>query len=134
MSPLQAAVILNVKTTADPETIKAAYQAAVMSRHPDRGGSDAAMREVTEAYRILRRGVTVGEPDPAPTPPRDRKRAPMRPPQVPDWFGDLLSEVARPERASELGEIVGGDRVSAVQAGIRAFLMMTGKGKAKGKK
>lgn len=124
MSPQQAAKILGVSLPAGEATVKVAYRRAVFAAHPDRGGSDAAMRRVSEAYEILRGGHD-GSPPPTPTPPprppSDHTQGP-----VPEWIGDLLSEVAQPDRAGELGAIIGADRVDAVQAGIWAFLAMSG--------
>jgi hypothetical protein len=137
MSPIQAAFILDVRTPVDPETLKSAYRRAVLRHHPDRGGDEADMRRVTEAYEVLRGGGEVMDSDPPPRAPRG-PRGPKTGPgihtmqsRVPSWVGDLLHEVSRPERAADLGAIVGADRVSAVRAGIDAFLTLSGQKRKK---
>jgi len=44
---------LGVSKTASPEAIKAAYRAAVMEHHPDRGGSHAIFHKIQKAYDVL---------------------------------------------------------------------------------
>ncbi|TDC48325.1 J domain-containing protein [Jiangella ureilytica] len=45
--------ILDIRPTAGPEEIKAAYHRAARSAHPDAGGTAGMFRLVTEAYRTL---------------------------------------------------------------------------------
>ena len=45
--------LLTVGPDADAETLRAARNKAVMTAHPDHGGSEDALREVLEAYKIL---------------------------------------------------------------------------------
>ena len=125
MSPLAAARVLRVSLPATAEEVKTAYRAAVLRAHPDRGGREEDMRRVNLAYEILKSGSDAPSnptPQSAPPPPGES----TRPGPVPEWIGDLLSEVAQPDRAGELGRIIGRDRVDAVQAGIWAFLAMSG--------
>lgn len=44
----------------DADKLKAAYRAASMKSHPDRGGSNAAMQDVTAAYELLKKHVGTG--------------------------------------------------------------------------
>ncbi|KAI0771664.1 hypothetical protein BD413DRAFT_604422 [Trametes elegans] len=45
--------VLGVARDADAKTIKKAYRKAVMTAHPDKGGSEAKMATVNEAYEVL---------------------------------------------------------------------------------
>jgi len=45
--------VLGVSRDADAKTIKKAYRKAVMKAHPDKGGSEAKMATVNEAYEVL---------------------------------------------------------------------------------
>ena len=45
--------LLGVAKSANPKTIREAYLKAAWIAHPDRGGSDAAMAEVTRANTVL---------------------------------------------------------------------------------
>ncbi|KAL6298802.1 hypothetical protein BKA93DRAFT_809515 [Sparassis latifolia] len=45
--------ILGVARDADTKTIKKAYRKAAMTAHPDKGGSEAKMASVNEAYEVL---------------------------------------------------------------------------------
>ncbi len=45
--------ILQVHPEASFEVIQAAYRRLARQRHPDSGGSDAAMQELNEAYEVL---------------------------------------------------------------------------------
>ncbi|KAH7923197.1 hypothetical protein BV22DRAFT_1036661 [Leucogyrophana mollusca] len=45
--------VLGVARDADPKTIKKAYRKAVLTAHPDKGGSEAKMAAVNEAYEVL---------------------------------------------------------------------------------
>ncbi|OCH93226.1 hypothetical protein OBBRIDRAFT_790394 [Obba rivulosa] len=45
--------VLGVARDADAKTIKKAYRKAVMKAHPDKGGSEAKMATVNEAYEVL---------------------------------------------------------------------------------
>ncbi|EMD31819.1 hypothetical protein CERSUDRAFT_119389 [Gelatoporia subvermispora B] len=45
--------VLGVARDADTKTIKKAYRKAVMKAHPDKGGSEAKMATVNEAYEVL---------------------------------------------------------------------------------
>lgn len=45
--------VLGVSRDADTRTIKKAYRKAAMSAHPDKGGSEAKMASVNEAYEVL---------------------------------------------------------------------------------
>jgi len=45
--------VLGVSRDADERTIKKAYRKAVMKAHPDKGGSEAKMATVNEAYEVL---------------------------------------------------------------------------------
>lgn len=46
--------VLGVPPTASTEEIRAAYRAAARARHPDAGGSVAAMRQLNAAWHVLR--------------------------------------------------------------------------------
>lgn len=46
--------VLNVAKDATVEEIKAAYREAVKKAHPDKGGSDAKIKEVNEAWETLK--------------------------------------------------------------------------------
>lgn len=46
--------VLGVPPTASAEEIRAAYRAAARTRHPDAGGSPAAMRQLNAAWYVLR--------------------------------------------------------------------------------
>ncbi|KAH9853224.1 hypothetical protein C2E23DRAFT_728736 [Lenzites betulinus] len=45
--------VLDVARDADTKAIKKAYRKAVMTAHPDKGGSEAKMAAVNEAYEVL---------------------------------------------------------------------------------
>ncbi|CAG7852732.1 SubName: Full=Related to interferon-induced double-stranded RNA-activated protein kinase inhibitor {ECO:0000313/EMBL:CCA75835.1} [Serendipita indica DSM 11827] len=45
--------VLGVGRDADPKTIKKAYRKAAMNAHPDKGGNEAKMAAVNEAYEVL---------------------------------------------------------------------------------
>ncbi|TFK85863.1 hypothetical protein K466DRAFT_587740 [Polyporus arcularius HHB13444] len=45
--------VLGVARDADTKTIKKAYRKAVLTAHPDKGGSEAKMAAVNEAYEVL---------------------------------------------------------------------------------
>ncbi|KEI40504.1 uncharacterized protein L969DRAFT_335172 [Mixia osmundae IAM 14324] len=45
--------VLNVSRDADKKTIKRAYRKATLKAHPDKGGSQAAMAAVNQAYEVL---------------------------------------------------------------------------------
>ncbi|EJD42377.1 hypothetical protein AURDEDRAFT_115037 [Auricularia subglabra TFB-10046 SS5] len=45
--------VLGVSRDADQKTIKKAYRRAAMTAHPDKGGSEAKMAAVNEAYEVL---------------------------------------------------------------------------------
>ncbi|KAH7903073.1 hypothetical protein BJ138DRAFT_1131510 [Hygrophoropsis aurantiaca] len=45
--------VLGVARDADGKTIKKAYRKAVLTAHPDKGGSEAKMAAVNEAYEVL---------------------------------------------------------------------------------
>ncbi|PCH41800.1 DnaJ-domain-containing protein [Wolfiporia cocos MD-104 SS10] len=45
--------VLGVSRDADTKTIKKAYRKAAMKAHPDKGGSEAKMAAVNEAYEVL---------------------------------------------------------------------------------
>ncbi|KAH7886607.1 hypothetical protein F5I97DRAFT_1019022 [Phlebopus sp. FC_14] len=45
--------VLDVARDADTKTIKKAFRKAAMSAHPDKGGSEAKMATVNEAYEVL---------------------------------------------------------------------------------
>ncbi|KAI0059331.1 TPR-like protein [Artomyces pyxidatus] len=45
--------VLGVSRDADEKTIKKAYRKATMTAHPDKGGSEAKMAVVNEAYEVL---------------------------------------------------------------------------------
>ncbi|KAJ3477994.1 hypothetical protein NLI96_g10079 [Meripilus lineatus] len=45
--------VLGVSRDADSKTIKRAFRKAAMSAHPDKGGSEAKMASVNEAYEVL---------------------------------------------------------------------------------
>ena len=50
--------LLGVDRRANAEEIKRAYHAKARARHPDLGGSAAAMRDLNEAYEVLRDEAT----------------------------------------------------------------------------
>lgn len=45
--------ILEVSVTASPETITAAWKSLAKRHHPDKGGNQARMKEINEAYEVL---------------------------------------------------------------------------------
>lgn len=45
--------VLGISRDADQKTIKKGYRKATMSSHPDKGGSEAKMAAVNEAYEVL---------------------------------------------------------------------------------
>jgi len=45
--------VLDVSRDADAKTIKKAFRKAAMTAHPDKGGSEAKMAAVNEAYEVL---------------------------------------------------------------------------------
>jgi len=45
--------VLGLSRDADTRTIKKAYRKAAMGAHPDKGGSEAKMAQVNEAYEVL---------------------------------------------------------------------------------
>jgi len=45
--------VIGVSRDADPKTIKKAYRKAAKSAHPDKGGSEAKMALLNEAYEVL---------------------------------------------------------------------------------
>ncbi|KAG8694491.1 hypothetical protein FRC11_002160, partial [Ceratobasidium sp. 423] len=45
--------VLGVSRDADEKTIKKAYRKASLKAHPDKGGSEAKMAAVNEAYEVL---------------------------------------------------------------------------------
>lgn len=45
--------VLGVSRDADTATIKKAYRRATLKAHPDKGGSEAAMAAVNEAWEVL---------------------------------------------------------------------------------
>ena len=45
--------MLDVPRDADAKTIKKAFRKAAMKAHPDKGGSEAKMAAVNEAYEVL---------------------------------------------------------------------------------
>lgn len=52
-SPEQAAQILGVAMTADPQLVQQAYRRAARQAHPDGGGSAATFQRVHSAYELL---------------------------------------------------------------------------------
>jgi len=48
---------------ADAAAIKAAYRAAVLKHHPDKGGSDARFKAIKDAYEVLNNSATRAEYD-----------------------------------------------------------------------
>lgn len=81
--------ILQVHPEASPEVIQAAYRRLARQRHPDSGGSDAAMQELNEAYEVLsdpvkRREYDRWYADRRPEAPPEVS-APPPPPSIPTW-------------------------------------------------
>lgn len=58
--------LLDVEADAEPEALKSARNRAMMSAHPDHGGSEDALRRIVEAYAILT-GETKAAPEGAET-------------------------------------------------------------------
>ena len=52
-SPEQAAQILGVALTADPQVVQQAYRRAARQAHPDAGGAAGAFEQVHNAYELL---------------------------------------------------------------------------------
>ena len=52
-TPEQAAQVLGVALTADPQVMTSAYRAAVRRVHPDAGGTAAEFDHVRSAYELL---------------------------------------------------------------------------------
>lgn len=93
MSAREAQVVLGVAPGAHQQDVRQAYLSGVKAAHPDRPGGDAArLREVIEAYGVLR-----GEAAPAPAVPR-----PARP-------------ASRPLEITPAEAMAGGVRVVAVE-------------------
>jgi curved DNA-binding protein len=68
MDSRRARAVLGVRGKPDEATLRAAFRKAVKASHPDRPGGDAArLREVVEAYGLLK-AAPVSQP-PAPPPP-----------------------------------------------------------------
>jgi len=81
--------ILTVSPTADAATMRAAYRAQAHLRHPDRGGSQAAMTELNLAYAVLR--------DPVRRAAYDRDRQPSETTErKPPWTGAAGPPPGRP--------------------------------------
>lgn len=53
MTEQEALKILNLSSKPDPDHLKKVYRSAAMKNHPDRGGSDEAMKQINIAYEIL---------------------------------------------------------------------------------
>ena len=45
--------VLGVARDADEQTLKKAYRQAILTAHPDKGGTDAEFQEVNEAWTVL---------------------------------------------------------------------------------
>ena len=68
MDTRRARAVLGVRGGLDEAALRAAFRTAVKAAHPDRPGGDAALlREVVEAYGLLKAAPT-GEPPPLPAP------------------------------------------------------------------
>jgi len=81
--------ILTVGPRADSTTMRAAYRSQAHIRHPDRGGSQAAMTELNLAYAVLR--------DPAQRAAYDREREQtQRQERTPLWTGAAGPPPGRP--------------------------------------
>ncbi|NBB15233.1 molecular chaperone DnaJ [Caulobacter sp. SLTY] len=69
MDPRRARVVLGLRGPADEAATRAAFRRAVKATHPDRAGGDAArLREVVEAYEVLKTAPSPSPPAPAPRP------------------------------------------------------------------
>ena len=82
--------VLGVPRTADSATIRTAYRAQAHVRHPDRGGTHAAMTQLNVAFHVLR--------DPARRAAYDAERDAARQPQDsrPHWTGAAGPPPGRP--------------------------------------
>jgi curved DNA-binding protein CbpA len=81
--------ILKVRPTADAATMRAAYRSQAYLRHPDRGGSQAAMTELNLAYAVLRDPTRRAAYD------RDRESRERRE-RKPHWTGAAGPPPGRP--------------------------------------
>lgn len=69
MDPRRARAVLGLRGRADETAMRAAFRRAVKATHPDRPGGDAArLREVVEAYEVLKSAPAPAPPPPAPEP------------------------------------------------------------------
>jgi curved DNA-binding protein len=68
----QARAVLGLEAEATAESIRAAFNRAVKTAHPDRGGDPARFRQVLDAYRLLSALVD-------PSPARERRQRPRTP-------------------------------------------------------
>jgi curved DNA-binding protein len=67
MDARRARAVLGVRGGADEAALRAAFRTAVKAAHPDRPGGDAArLREVVEAYGLLKAAPAGEPPPPAP--------------------------------------------------------------------
>jgi curved DNA-binding protein len=69
MDPRRARAVLGLRGSVDDAALRAAFRQAVKAAHPDRPGGDAAkLREVVEAYGLLK-ATPAAAPAPASVPP-----------------------------------------------------------------
>lgn len=53
MSISQAAAILGIAPSSDPQTVREAHRRLIAANHPDRGGSDYLAQQINQARDIL---------------------------------------------------------------------------------
>jgi curved DNA-binding protein len=114
MDPRRARTVLGLRGPADEAATRAAFRRAVKATHPDRPGGDAAkLREVVEAYELLK-----AAPAPAPLPPAP-KPAPREvleiSPALAAFGGEAMARLADGRRiaVSLPAGLRDGDRVRA---------------------
>lgn len=68
MTRAEACRVLNVAPNVDGDALKAAYRAAALRTHPDRGGIESDFRRAREAFDVLSGNAPASAPPPAPPP------------------------------------------------------------------
>ena len=74
--------VLEVRTDASPDDIRAAFRQLAKEHHPDKGGTPARMAELTHAYAVLRDPEARGLYDQSLVPGRRRRPRAAPPPDV----------------------------------------------------
>lgn len=106
----RARAVLGVSAADGPEALRAAFRRGVMANHPDRAGGDAArMREVIEAYGLLK------------APPAEHRAAPASAPVAAPSAPQLAITPTQAAFGGEVLVTLAGDRQVkvALPAGLR---------------